>query len=171
MDFDTFDRTGSVDFPYPKSVVFRAVREAVKGLKGMRTEALDELASRIDIKTGISAFSWGEVVAVSVVAKDFGTATVSIQSAAKTIFGSAVAHGKNRENIKNIIKRTSELLSNHGREWADEKAASIASAKPRLQKTQVGSIADELAKLLELKNLGVLTSQEFDAQKSKLLGQ
>ncbi|WP_146027640.1 SHOCT domain-containing protein, partial [Stenotrophomonas bentonitica] len=33
------------------------------------------------------------------------------------------------------------------------------------------SVADELAKLLKLKEQGVLTQAEFDAQKSKLLSQ
>ncbi len=33
------------------------------------------------------------------------------------------------------------------------------------------SVADELAKLLKLKDQGVLTQDEFDAQKAKLLAQ
>jgi hypothetical protein len=37
--------------------------------------------------------------------------------------------------------------------------------------TAGGSTADELAKLAELRNTGVITEQEFDTQKAKLLAQ
>jgi hypothetical protein len=35
---------------------------------------------------------------------------------------------------------------------------------------QPGSVADELKKLVELRDAGVLSAEEFDAQKAQLLG-
>jgi hypothetical protein len=93
MNFDTFDRTGSAEFPFNKQIVFRAVCEAVDQIGGMSVERRDDLSTRLDIKTGVSAFSWGERVSVSVIAH--GSASlVSVQSGAKTIFGSGTTHGK-----------------------------------------------------------------------------
>ena len=103
MLFDTFDRTGSAEFPFPKQVVFRALCAAVEELNGMSIENRDDLASRLDVKTGMSAFSWGEKVSISVAGNGANAAVASVQSAARTIFGSATTHGKNRANVREII--------------------------------------------------------------------
>ena len=158
--FDTFDRTGKAEFPFPKQVVFRALCDAVGGLKGMEVANRDELASRLDIKTGISALSWGEKVSVVVSGNGDQAAIISVQSAAKTIFGSGVTHGKNRKNIGEIIARTSELLQEHGARWREEMG---------LGPTTAVSIADELAKLAQLRDQGILNEGEFQAQKTRLL--
>ena len=100
MLFDTFDRTGNAEFPFPKQVVFRAVINAVEDLRGMKIESRDELACRVDVNCGLSAFSWGEKVTITVTGNGPETAVVSVQSGAKSVFGSATTHGKNRENIK-----------------------------------------------------------------------
>jgi hypothetical protein len=119
------------------------------------------LASRLDIKTGMSAFSWGEKVSVTVSSKDGETAVISVGSGAKTIFGSATAHGKNRENVRQILVATSEVLGRRGAQWRAEMpvAPSVRS-----------SVADELMKLAALRDQGVLTVEEFSAQKQALLG-
>ena len=59
MLFDTFDRTGNAEFPFPKEVVFRAVYTAVSALPGMSIASYDQLALHLDVNTGMSAFSWG----------------------------------------------------------------------------------------------------------------
>src|SRR5918994_1032412 len=60
--FDTFDRTGTVEFPFAPPVVFRAVEVAVPKLKGMKVAESNAVAGHLYIKTGASAFSWGEKV-------------------------------------------------------------------------------------------------------------
>ena len=166
MVFDTFDRTGEAEFDFPKKVVFRALSEALKCLRGMDIENRDDLASRLDIKTGVSAFSWGERVSVSVIEKSQNTAVISVRSGAKTIFGSDTAHGKNRENVKLIINQTSKLLSEHGLKWTEELGLS-----PSVMHAVSGSasIADELIKLASLRDQGILTQEEFALQKSRIL--
>lgn len=168
MLFDTFDRTGNAEYPFPKQVVFRAVTTAIEGLGGMSIESRDELACRLDIKTGMSAFSWGEKVSIVVTGNSPSAAIVSVQSAAKTIFGSATTHGKNRENVKQVIQRTSELLVKHSSEWIKEIGLQDQALAPRTQPMQ--SVADELIKLAALRDQGLLTLDEFNDQKTRLLG-
>jgi hypothetical protein len=168
MLFDTFDRSGNAEFPFPKQVVFRAVAAAVEGLSGMNIESRDDLACRVDVKTGMSAFSWGEKVSIVVTGNGPSAAIVSVQSGAKTIFGSATTHGKNRENVKEVIRRTSELLVQHGSEWLNEMGLQQQASAPPTQPTQ--SVADELVKLAALRDQGLLTPEEFNGQKARLLG-
>jgi hypothetical protein len=165
--FDTFDRTGNAEFPFPKAVVFRAVDTAVAALR-MNVASRDELASRIDIKTGASAFSWGERVAISVMASGDQSAVVSIQSASKTVIGSGTAHGKNRKNVRGIISKTSEILQESGVSWRGEMGLDPAPAAAA-GTAPSSSVADELAKLAQLRDQGVLTEAEFAAQKARLL--
>jgi hypothetical protein len=170
MLFDTFDRTGKAEFPFPKQLVFRALCMAVEGLGGMTIDNRDDLASRLDVKTGMSAFSWGEKITIAVAGSGANAAVVSVQSAAKTIFGSATTHGKNRENVREIITHTSKLLAEHASQWEEE-----MGLKPNAQgSTSLGQspglIADELMKLAALREQGLLSPEEFSAQKARLLG-
>jgi hypothetical protein len=64
VHFDTFERTGKAEFPFPKQVVFRALCEAVAQKSKMKIESRDALASRLEIMTGMSALSWGERITV-----------------------------------------------------------------------------------------------------------
>ncbi|WP_084600619.1 SHOCT domain-containing protein [Aromatoleum toluclasticum] len=170
MLFDTFDRTGNAEFPFPKQVVFHAVCAAVEGLKGMEIDNRDELASRVDVKTGMSAFSWGEKVSISVTGNGGSGATISVQSAAKTIFGSATTHGKNRENVREIIRRTSELLAQDGSRWQEEMGLIADPMLSASSAQSVQSVADEITKLAALRDQGILTPDEFNSQKARLLG-
>lgn len=94
MLFDTFDRTGNAEFPFPKLVVFRALCVAIEEIWGMSIENRDDLGSHLDLKAGMSAFSWGERISVSVTANGSNAAIVSVQSGAKSVLGSAVTHGR-----------------------------------------------------------------------------
>src|SRR4051812_46582004 len=104
-NINTASFIAKAEFPFPKQVVFRALCDAVGLLKGMEIANRDELASRLDIKTGISALSWGENVSVSISGNNNQAAIMSVQSAAKTVLG--MTDGKNRKNISEIITRTS----------------------------------------------------------------
>jgi len=164
--FDTFDRTGVAEFPFPKDVVFRALCEAIPLIKGMKIDRKDELGSRADISAAMSAFSWGEKVSVAVTSAGPGSSTVGVSSGAKTIFGSATVHGKSRKNVAEIIAETSKILKAKGEQWAAE----LAPSQPQSAATGIlGPISGELAKLATLRDQGVLTDQEFQVVKGRLL--
>jgi len=166
--FDTFDRTGGAEFPFPKIVVFRALCEAVKGIRGMTLESRDEMTSRVELKTGVSAFSWGEKISVTVTSSGPDAAIISVGSGAKTIFGSATAHGKNKQNVSEIINHTSAILQKYGVQWKTDLGL---QAPPTALSGTSPSIADELAKLAALRDQGVLTPAEFEDQKQRILAQ
>lgn len=172
MMFDTFDRNGNAEFPFPKSVVYRAVCEAVRSIRGMTVERQDDLTSRIEIKTGMSAMSWGEKITISVSNAGQTASVVAIGSGAKTVFGSATAHGKNKKNVSDILSATSEVLQREGQKWMTEWRESPEGAQTVPAPTggpATRSVADELIKLAELRDKGILTEEEFAAQKVKIL--
>jgi hypothetical protein len=74
-------------------------------------------------------------------------------------------------NIRRDVERWHETVSVLIRR-ADMKraAASTQPASPAVSAVAVNSIADELKKLAELRAAGVLTEEEFVAQKQRLLG-
>jgi hypothetical protein len=153
------DRTAKFEYPFPKQVVFRALRAAVGRIWGMRVRSCDELACRLDIATGISALAWGETVSISVFGNGEQAAVVSVQSAAKVALGSV--NRQNQKNIRDILNRTSAVLKEHGVKWRQELGLAEAPA----------SVADELMKLAQLRDKGLLKEAEFEAQKARLLRQ
>jgi hypothetical protein len=164
--FDTFDRTGTVDYPFPAPVVLRAVVTAVGDIRGMAIQEVNELAGHVYVKTGMSALSWGEKVTISVLDGGPGRSRVQIASGAKTIAGSATTHGRNRKNVQQIISAASHVLEQKGALWTQEMGlAPIPEAIPAQR-----SVADELQKLAELHAGGLLSLDEFESQKQRLLG-
>jgi hypothetical protein len=162
--FDTFDRTGAAEFPFHRQVVFRALCEAVPAIPGMKIERQDELAARLDVSVGMSAFSWGERVAISVTSTGPSSSSVGVASGANTIFGSATVHGKNRKNVAQIIAKTSDILKLKGTIWSAE----LGPAETP-QSGASGSLTDELMKLADLQKQGLLTEEEFHTAKAHLL--
>jgi hypothetical protein len=162
--FDTFDRTGAAEFPFPKEVVFLALMEAVKS-SGMKINNVDKLSHRLDVSTGVSVNSWGEKISISVHSAGQSASTIAVASGAKTIFGSATTHGKNKKNVREILASTSRVLQRNGDVWLAE----CGHIREAVGESRAPSIADELGKLAALRDSGALTTQEFEIQKQKLL--
>jgi hypothetical protein len=167
--FDTLDRTGTAEFPFKKQTVFRALCMALDNLKGMTVDSRDDLASRLVVKVGMSAFSWGEKVAITVTKNSENSSVVAVQSGAKTILGSATTHGKNRENVRKIISSTSQVLSEFGAQWEADLAEKEHTTERQSSDNASKSLADEIKKLADLRDEGILTEDEFLDQKRKLL--
>ena len=77
-----------------------------------------------------------------------------------------------------VIAGTATSVSNRvskrqGERWAQQEAAQapVAEQAPPAQPAAAGeSVIDQLKQLGELKDQGILTEEEFAAQKAKLLG-
>ncbi|MBV9486169.1 MAG: SHOCT domain-containing protein [Frankiaceae bacterium] len=165
--FDTFDRTGAVEFPFGTRVVFHAVEQAVSRIPTMQVAEANRMANRITAKVGMSAMSWGEKVAISITEAAPGRSRVSVASAAKSVLGSATTHGKNRRNVDTIISATASLLEQYGAEW------SVVTGEPTPQtpgQSAPQSGAEEIEKLAGLHQAGILTDEEFSAKKRQILG-
>ena len=70
----------------------------------------------------------------------------------------------NRETIKNVYKDTCQDFAAHLRNKLNR-----PSEQPTAPSTVSVSVADELGKLAALRDSGVLTQEEFDQQKQRLL--
>jgi hypothetical protein len=171
--FDTFDRTGTVEFPFASPVVFRAVEVAVPKLKGMKVAESNALAGHLYIKTGASAFSWGEKVQVSVLDAGPGRSRMQIASAGKTLAGSATTHGKNRKNVQSIISAASKELEAHGQEWARElaPAATDAGGDANSSGSDKPNLETRLTQLTDLHAKGLISDEDFESRKAAILNE
>jgi hypothetical protein len=81
-----------------------------------------------------------------------------------------IGHGFTKSEVKEIKQICSEkMLANSPRSQTQLIADAISAAAGNSNNSGQISIADELKKLKELLDIGVITQQEFDTQKAKLL--
>lgn len=153
------DHNGESEFPFRKEIVFEAIKKAIPQIEGMKVDNADKLTGRIVVKAGISLWSWGENIPIQLTALAETKTKVQITSSPKTgmMFGGAFDMGKNRNNIEKILLVTSNILS------------SIEPEKQAIKTSKEISIADEIYKLKNLLDNGILTLDEFNQQKAKLL--
>lgn len=74
-----------------------------------------------------------------------------------------------------VIAGTATAVSNRvsrrqGERWAEQEVAEQPTAPPPAAEAGGSSTIDQLKELGELKQQGILTDEEFAAQKAKLLG-
>jgi len=153
------DHTGSVEYPYSRKTVFDAVMAASRNIDGFELDSADEMSGHLTLKAGVSWSSWGENIPIQLVSISPVRTKVEIISTPKTgvLFGGANDFGKNRRNIEKIISAISAQLAGKPAEVEE-----TASSSPV-------STADELLKLKQLKEEGILSEEEFNEQKQLLL--
>ena len=95
----------------------------------------------------------------------------SIESSTGMMFGGITIYASgNKEEIKQVPKEITRPFSDWLRaKLSEPKPAQSSNAGAATANTPV-SVADELDKLAGLRDRGIITNDEFDAQKSKLLG-
>jgi len=164
-----FSRSGSAEFSYPQEVVFRAVQQAIDFVKGASIDRVDAEQGVIEVKVGMSAWSWGENVSLSVVSAGPRSAQVQITSSAKAAFNVS-AIGKNEKNFQAIVRATAEVLDRNGEAWTKGNEVSSVDSDPNRGTSSPLLVADEIKKLADLRTAGILTDEEFAQQKARLLG-
>lgn len=133
------------------------------GLLGYNLIHSDKDSGQLSFNTGRSMSSWaGQDLTATVIAQDPGSQLVMGGSLAKggnpLGGGSQIGSwGEKGRLINRFAEKVAEILPG----VAEPDGASAGS----------GSTADELAKLAQLRDSGVLTADEFDAEKAKLLSQ
>ncbi len=153
------DHNGESEFPFKRDTVFDAVCEAVPKINGMKIDNSDKLSGRIMVKAGVTLWSWGENIPIQLTSVSETKTKVQITSAPKTgaMFGGTFDMGKNRKNIEKILSETSSILSTLPPEVQSQ------------EETTTVSVADEIQKLKKLLDSGILTEEEFNQQKTKIL--
>lgn len=150
------DHHGEVEYPFSQKTVFKAIMEAVPNISGLSLDSADEISGRLTFKAGVSLASWGENIPVQLIKVAPTRTLMKIMSTPKTgmMFGGAMDFGKNQQNINKIINAVSDVLANYSPESEPEKKVDIA---------------DQLSKLKQLVDQGILTEEEFIDQKKKIL--
>lgn len=157
------DHEGRIQVNYSQETAFKACKEACKVLDGFSIQKIDDVAHTLYIKSGMSLFSWGEVICVSVIKVENYLSEIIISSAPKIGMGANAPGlmgdmGKNRKNINMIQQIVSEQLSKYPIEVQVSQSKNV-------------SITDEIVKLAELKTSGIITEQEFQEMKKKIINQ
>ncbi len=139
---------------------YAALKAAVEKLR-FNVESSDDAARTINITTRVSAFSWGERITASVGAGENGETVVTLASAPK-LATNVADMGRAKRELEAIAKALDEEL--HGGAPAEKPAAQPVKANG------MDFVADEIRKLAQLKDEGLLTEEEFTAKKKQLLG-
>lgn len=156
------DHEGKVAVNYSLNDVFTAFNNGLIKLKGFKVVNADNTLWKFDLKAGVSAFSWGENLTVSLVELSDGRTEASVTSTPKTgiMFGGALDMGKNRKNINAIFSCLSEQLKNF--KELTPKAANPIS-------TENNDPVAKLEKLQQMIEKHLISQSEFDIKKQELL--
>ena len=104
--------------------------------------------------------------------EDFGYDRItSIESSTGMMLGGITIYASgNKEEIKQVPKEATRPFADWLRAKLSAPKSAESSEPPASPAPQPMSIADELEKLAGLRDRGIITAEEFDAQKSRLLG-
>ncbi len=119
------NNSGEAEFPFDKRTVFNALLRAIPRVEGMSVHSSDHLSARVVVKAGMSLFSWGEHIPITLTEPTPNRTQVRISSAPKTGISTGgfldddgffavgdTSFGKNRRNVDNIFSELSAELSN-----------------------------------------------------------
>lgn len=151
------DKT-EIEVPYKVNDVYSAVKEVsiYNHHHNFEFDSEDEILKTIYLKTGISMFSWGENIKISIEQGSNRCSKIKISSMPKTgiMFGGAFDMGKNRKNIQALLNEISIEL---------EKYPKIEEMQKQLDNYS------QIEKLFNLKEKGIITQEEFEKKKKELL--
>jgi predicted RNA-binding Zn-ribbon protein involved in translation (DUF1610 family) len=118
------NNSGEAEFPFDKRTVFNALLRAIPRVEGMSVHSSDQLSGRVVVKAGMSLFSWGEHIPITLAEPTPNKTQVRISSAPKTgistggfldddgfFAGGDMSFGKNRKNVDRIFSALSTELS------------------------------------------------------------
>jgi hypothetical protein len=112
-------------FPFPADQVFAGLKSVLPAA-GYEVKSADALIGRIVASAGMSAFSWGEDISISVEPEGEEAAVVTLQSGLKVGINTAAAH-RNTQNAERIIGALSRYLQS-----PDKDALKAAAEAPQL---------------------------------------
>jgi len=155
-----FDKEGNIEVPYKKDDVFNAIDESIPKISGMKITKSDKTRGYFQINSGISLFSWGENLEITL--KDsLGGTIISISSSNKIILD---LYGKNKRNIELLYQNISESLS---------KYQQLEESKQNNSNFE-NSDMDPIIRMEQLKKMldnNLISQEEYDMKKAEILRQ
>lgn len=152
------DHETSIEVPYKTVDVYNAIKEVAiyNHYHDFEFDYEDETLKIIYLKTRISMFSWGENIQISVEQGTNNNTKIKIISTPKTgaMLGGLFDMGKNKKNIQALLSEISIELQKY------PKTECNVNKEDNFE---------QLEKLFNLKEKGIITQEEFEQQKQKLL--
>lgn len=139
-----------ISYPYGKDDILEIVPRATEDCK-YTIENLDKISGTVKIGVGLNARTYGEYITMHLIPVDKKNTRIVYSCRAK--YGRENI-SKNQSNIERISNAVSQRLQNVPQSPSDNKNISVA---------------DELLKLKNLLDKGIITEEEFDSQKKKFL--
>lgn len=152
MGLNSSERS-KVVLAYLPDDTFQAASRALSISSKYKVKEVNKAARTLAITSGVSMKSWGENLLVTINPNTEGMSEVLISSSSK--FG-VVDWGKNQDNMREISGLIVKELEN-------------GEYKKVLSPTQEPDIPDQIRKLAELKDSGIITEVEFQEKKEELL--
>jgi hypothetical protein len=141
----------------PPPVVWEALKGIVAAHKGIvPPKAYDDSTMRVQFETTLTANTWGHSVVAHIVADGRGS-RLHVSGTSRFVLA-------RRQDALRLKKLAGEIFGQ-----ISERIPSDLPLEPSNSETV--TVADELAKLAALRDSGLLTEREFQAQKEKLLSQ
>lgn len=153
------DHESSIKVPYSVEDTYKALKDCANMLEEQfKVERFDDLIKTVYLKAGVSLFSWGENITVTIKETSDGMSEINALSTPKTgmMLGGSMDMGKNRKNLNIIMSYLSEELKKY------------TKVNPN---SNSNSITDKIKQLSTLKEEGLITEEEYINKKQELLSQ
>ena len=146
------DQQLQIQVPYSPDDTFNALKAAMEKLPKVKVDSASPTTRTVAAEIGMSLWSWGENISISVVPVEGGSGVTVISSS--KVRANVLNGGKNAKNIAEIVDALSK--------------------EPQVSQTietlvDSGDVAARLERLAALRESGVLTEEEFAAEKAKIL--
>lgn len=138
---------------YQVDDTYSALMSALEKDMHFSVKTSDPTSRTIAIKTGVSWKSWGENLLITLSPTAENMTELSITSTSK--YG-AIDLGKNQDNLSKILEILFEELKNYDKIIVN--STDLA-----------GNIPAQIKQLSELRDIGILTDEEFQQKKEELL--
>lgn len=158
------DHSHTIQVPYTPEDTYEALKLACQSRKLWQecftVDRYDDILKTVYLKASMSLFSWGELITVAVTSEGALGSKVTFRSTPKTgaMFGGAFDLGKNEKNLHLIEAELSKQLTQF-----------VPVPKDNDHPGEL-NIYDEIERLAELKEKGILSADEFNTKKKQLLG-
>ncbi len=148
------DQQLQIQVPYSPDDTFNALKAAMEKLPKVKVDSASPTTRTVAAEIGMSLWSWGENISISVAPVEGGSG-VTVNSSSK-VRTNVLNGGKNAKNIAEIIDALSKELEQYPQ--VSQTIETLADS---------GDVVARLERLATLRDSGVLTEEEFAAEKEK----
>lgn len=153
----------TLDLPYAPDDCYKASKSAVNKLSKFSVKSENVLARmlQISVSPGLTSWTWGDIVNVTISANADGTSKVSVSSQAKN-HTSGFGAGQQSKNVQQFVDALTEELQAY---------TSITATAQTIATPAQSTAKERLATLVDLHKDGLISDEEFEKKKAEILSQ